>query len=291
MIIIRIEGGLGNIMFQYGLSRQLELKQKANIKYDVSSCYVNPLGDYSLSLEPFSISIKDRFTTPEEVAAFAKYQKKIGKRWFFHNMFIADETKYIQEKGFTFNPHVLDCADNVLIRGWWQNERYFIDVRDQLLKDFTVRAPLTGTNKQVADEIQSSPSVSLHIRRLDFVSNPNTKKYHGELTKEYYDAALRKIASHVKTPTLFIFSDDIEWVKKHMPFSYKTIYVTGNNDAPHEDMRLMSMCQHNIIANSSFSWWGAWLNNHSGRIVVAPKRWTNDSQDSDQRIAKGWIAI
>jgi hypothetical protein len=292
MIITRIEGGLGNIMFQYALGRHLAYKNKTVQKFDISSCKINPLGDYSLSLEAFNINIHDYIATPQEIALLNKYSRRPGKKWFLYNKLIANDKKYITERSSSvFDPRVLEANDNVYIRGWWQNEKYFIDIRQQLLNDFTVRTPLTDANALIAQHITKSSSVAIHIRRLDFVTNSKTKKFHGELTQEYYDAALARITPHIEKPILFIFSDDTEWVKKNMTFPFETIYVEGNASKPHEDIRLMSLCNHTITANSSFSWWGAWLNQHKNKIVVAPKRWTSDPRDGTQRIAQGWIAL
>lgn len=274
MIILRLEGGLGNLMFQYGLGRHLAHKHNVELKYDIETYKTNPIADCSFWLEAFHIDIRDHLATPEEIRSFKRYRRRRpGKLWFLYNRFIADEDRYVQEKHFPFDPGVLDHTPPFYLHGWWQSENYFASIRSLLLADFTVRDPLSGNNKLVADQIRSSRSIGLHIRRADYVTNPKTSAYHGVMTKEYYDTALAHITKTVPDPTLFIFSDDIAWVREHMPFPYKTVYIEGNQDLPHEDMRLLSLCEHQVIANSTFGWWSAWLNTNPDKIVVAPKVW------------------
>lgn len=291
MIILRIEGGLGNIMFQYALGRHLSLINHTSLKFDVESCWVNPLGDYSLSLEAFHINIHDNLATSSEIKHFKRYQRKTGLWAPLYNRLVADETRYIQEYAPHFQPKVLSSANEIYLHGWWQNERYFIDSRKTLLDDFTVRTSLEGKNLKVAEHIQTSGSVAIHVRRADYVTNQKTKQYHGELTHDYYEQALDRITAFIPQPTLFIFSDDIPWVKKYLPFPFETIHVDWNSNLPHEDMRLMSLCQHHIVANSSFSWWGAWLSRNPNQIVVAPNRWTQDPRDLNERVPTRWIRI
>ena len=291
MIVLRIEGGLGNIMFQYALGRHLSLTNHLPLKFDVESCLINPLGDYSLSLEAFNINIHDNLATPSEIKYFKRYQRKTGHYAFLHNFLIADKTRYIQEYKPCFQSEVLSSADNIYLHGWWQNEKYFIDSRKTLLDDFTVQTPIEGQNFLTAELIRTLESVAIHVRRADYVTNPKTKQYHGELTYDYYKEALNRITFLIPNPTLFIFSDDIPWVKKNFPFSFETVYIEWNSDAPHEDMRLMNLCKHHIIANSSFSWWGAWLARSPNQIVVAADRWTQDPRDLNERVPARWIRI
>lgn len=291
MIIVNLKGGLGNIMFQYALGRYLAYKNKVELRFDVRSYKTNPLGDYSLSLESFNIKIREKLASPWDIRKFKIYQKRHGKIWGIYNYLVADEKKYAQEKSFHFDQNILTLKDNVYLNGWWQNEKYFVDIRDILLKDFTVVRPLVGKNKEIAKEIADSDSVGIHIRRLDYVTNSKTSEYHGVLTKEYYDRALSLINSKIPNPTLFVFSDDSKWAEKNMSFPFKTIHIGWNFESPHEDIRLMSLCKHHIVANSSFGWWGAWLATNPNQIVVAPKRWTNDKKDTNERVPERWIKI
>lgn len=292
MIIVNLYGGLGNVMFQYALGRHLSLKNKAVLKFDITAAKTNPLGDYSLSLEAFHINIHDNLASADEIAKFMKYKRRTGRRWFLYNRFLADNRKYIQQKRFCFEPEILHCKDDFYLEGWWQTERYFVDIRDVLLQDFTVRNPLQGKNKEIAEQIRRTNAISVHVRRCDYVTNPITRAFHGELTKTYYDEALFRITANVENPVLFVFSDDTLWVAKNMPFPSETVYIGWNGSDPHEDMRLMSMCAHNIVANSSFGWWGAWLNRNPNKIVIAPRNWVATSKlDTKDVVPDSWIKI
>lgn len=294
MIIVRLEGGLGNSMFQYALGRHLSIRHSTDLRFDVSSYATNPLGNYSFSLEAFSIAIHDNLASPEEIRRFARYMRRPGRHRLLYNFLYADQRKYVLERHYQYDPSVLaDTKADAYLHGWWQCERYFTDIRDVLLKDFTVATPLEGKNRNVSERIRGSAAISMHVRRLDYVANPVTRNYHGELPKSYYDEALRRICEHVSNPVLFVFSDDAAWARTHMTFPVETYYVEGNDDAPHEDLRLMSLCKHHIIANSSFSWWGAWLNPSSDKLVVAPYPWLADTskQNTADVVPVSWIKL
>lgn len=149
------------------------------------------------------------------------------------------------------------------------------------------------TNEQVAQNILSVNAVSLHVRRGDYVSNLTINQFHGTCSLEYYNQAIAQIAKKVETPHFFVFSDDPEWVKSNLKIDYSITIVDHNNaDKNYEDIRLMSLCKHHIIANSSFSWWGAWLCRNPNKIVIAPLKWFNDkSINTTDLIPDGWIKI
>src|SRR3989344_4984067 len=157
-------------------------------------------------------------------------------------------------------------------------------------KDFTFGATIVERNKKLASEISGTNSVSVHIRRGDYVTNANTNQFHGLCSLDYYNKAVSFISSKQNEMELFVFSDDIEWCKENLKYDFP-IHFVETNDA-HSDMYLMSLCKHNIIANSSFSWWGAWLNDNFQKIVVAPSQWIADaSVNTQDLIPKGWIKI
>lgn len=140
-------------------------------------------------------------------------------------------------------------------------------------------------------EIKNSNSVSLHIRRGDYVALSKSKKGHALCPISYYKKAIENIAQKIHNPRFFIFSDDIQWVKENLAIKYNAEYIDFNRDYPERDIILMKHCKHNIIANSSFSWWGAWLNENPNKIVIAPKRWMNNLESSDDLIEPNWIKI
>jgi hypothetical protein len=194
---------------------------------------------------------------------------------------------HIKEKHFHFSPRILTLPDGVCLEGYWQSEKYFADVASLIRRDFTVKHPQTAKNKEWGDMIASSESVSLHVRRGDYLANPTNRQIHGLLGLGYYRNCVQEIMKVVKTPHFFIFSDDSSWVREHLSFSCPATFVEHGEREPCadvEDLRLMSQCKHHIIANSSFSWWGAWLNPRSDKMVFAPKQWFTTMGMASRRV-------
>jgi hypothetical protein len=199
--------------------------------------------------------------------------------------------RYVRQQGLPFDGSILELPDNVCLEGFWQSEKYFLDIRDILHKEFTLRNALEGGDLQLAERIQACNSVSLHFRRGDYLSNPHAARHHGTCGPDYYGRAVRYIGEKVTSPHLFVFSDDPEWTRANMKYDLPTTFVSGvDPTGDGRDLTLMSMCRHHIIANSSFSWWGAWLGDDPGKTVIAPLRWFADpAQDASDIIPLGWI--
>lgn len=291
MIIVKIIGGLGNQLFQYALGKHLALLNHTDLKLDITGFDEYKLHAYSLG----HFNITENFATREEMARFKRYQRRRGKIWFIYNRFIADEQKYTQERQFHFDPQILKRTGDIYLDGFWQTEKYFKDIQDILRKEITVKSPLQGRDADIAREIEATNSVMMHIRRGDYVTNQQTNEYHGTCGLDYYRKAIAIIAEKVPSPHFFIFSDDHEWVKENIVLEYPSTYVDHNNaDKNYEDLRLMSLCKHHIIANSSFSWWGAWLSQNTHKIVTGPKGWFNNPKKksiTSDVIPSDWITI
>jgi hypothetical protein len=186
----------------------------------------------------------------------------------------------------------LNLPDNSYLSGLWQTEKYFKDCEEIIRTEFTFKQPLNKKNSELSETIRRKNSVSIHIRRGDYIYNSEEYKIHGLCSIDYYKKAVECIANKAGELTLFIFSDDIEWVKNNLKFDFPIIFVDNNVDDIHEDLRLMSLCKHNIIANSTFSWWGAWLNNNKEKIVIAPKKWFNEFEaDTKDIYPDSWMRI
>ena len=177
--------------------------------------------------------------------------------------------------------------------GSWISEKYFKDIEDIIRKEFTVKVPQTGRNRETAEMILNSESVSLHVRRGDYVTSPEYREIYDICNLGYYERCIKYITDRVKSAHFFIFSDDSEWAKNNLKIPFPTTFVGHNNDKTnYEDLRLMSQCQHNIIANSSFSWWGAWLNANPGKIVCAPEKFIRlRNFDTKDILPENWIKI
>jgi len=290
MIIVNLIGGLGNQMFQYACGRAVAEHTGQKLKLDITGFKDYKLRKYSLDC--FNISAE--FATEKEIKLYKEgrlwfinyFSKKILKRELIKNK------RFIKEKHFHFDPTILNLKGNCYLFGYWQSEKYFIDIKDIILKEFTLKRPLSQSAKEYENIILSSQSVSIHVRRGDYVNNPITNSYHGVCDISYYEKAVDIIYKKVENPKFFIFSDDLSWVKENFKFLKNSLFVELKNAPDYEEMFLMSRCKHNIIANSSFSWWGAWLNQNPNKIVIAPKEWFKDNSiNTNDLIPLSWIRI
>jgi hypothetical protein len=190
-----------------------------------------------------------------------------------------------------FDKAVLSLPDNTYLDGFWQSEKYFADIRKTLLKEFSFKTKPSTTNAKILKAINNCESVSLHVRRLDYVTNKSTQAIHGFVSLEYYKRAIARMSATVDKPHFFVFSDEPAWAKENLKIDSPVTYVDHNKKG-FEDMRLMRACKHNIVANSSFSWWGAWLNDNPGKIIIGPEKWFNDiSMNASDIIPSGWVKL
>lgn len=292
MILIKITGGLGNQMFQYALACILAKKNNAPVYIDTSFFQNNSTGTpRELELELFDNNLN--LATPEILAYF----NSLTTRHKLKRNFGLNYPKIYQEETFDFRKKVLDLKSPVYLKGYFQSFKYFTGNENFIRKLFSFPIQeLDKINISLLEAIKNQNSIGIHIRRGDYVEDKKTKNFHGNLKKEYYLEAISKANRSCGNPKLFFFSDDSEWVKKKftdIKFTKTFIdYNTGENSW--KDMFLMSNCKHNIIANSSFSWWGAWLNQNSEKTIIAPKKWfaiNKENEDMPDLIPPSWIRI
>jgi len=188
---------------------------------------------------------------------------------------------------------VLEARARTYLDGYWQSEKYFSDVADTIRREFTIRDQLDAGTRELLDRIGTAESVSVHVRRGDYVSHPRASRARSVCTPGYYLRCVAHIAERVGHPHLFVFSDDPDWVAANLRFEHPTTLVSTVPARPdYGDLRLMSACRHHIIANSSFSWWAAWLNPHRDKLVLAPRRWMNDPRVDDRDVVpSGWTRL
>ncbi|MDQ8004975.1 MAG: alpha-1,2-fucosyltransferase [Pedobacter sp.] len=271
MKIVRFLGGLGNQMFQYAFYKSLEY-QNIKVYADLSHFgNYDKHNGYELS-RIFGIRLKH---APN---LFLELLKPQQEKWIYRKArrVLGLRKSYQEEKiEFSYDPNVYSKGNNYLW-GYWQNESYFNNIRVNLLHDFNFPKPEDKRNESVLKDIMDSVSVSLHVRRGDYLKDQNL----GEIcTSEYYNLAITYIKNKVTAPKFYIFSDDITWCKNHLSDEENMIFVDWNTGMDsYNDMYLMSNCKHNIIANSSFSWWGAWLNSNPTKIVISPSQWIKNSE-------------
>jgi hypothetical protein len=292
MIIVKLIGGLGNQMFQYAVGRSLAQKYNTELKLDIRDFKHYTLRNYSLNY----FNIVDNFATPVDLSLVLLHSEKpVAKafKYIIRNTPLVQPIEHIKEKGYNFQENILNLRDNVYLDGYWQSEKYFLDIEEIIKKEFSTVNPLTKASQDIADQIKDCESVSIHVRRGDYVSDPTTNSIHGVCGLEYYCKAIDLIREKVDTPHFFIISDDPEWACCNIKPDAPTTYVRRNDSSKdYEDMCLMSMCKYHIIANSSFSWWGAWLSGNPDKIVIAPRRWFNQKEcNINDRLPESWIKL
>ena len=290
MIIVRVTGGLGNQMFQYAMYKSLEKKGKL-VKLDSKSFYETKKEHNGYELERI-FDIKPNKPTKEDLEKFDENNIstlfKIKRKLFGDKKFVYDTKEYV------FNKDVYKLKNSYL-NGYWQSIKYFEGIENDIKKDFRFKNQLDNKNLEILNEIENSNSISIHIRRGDYMSPENYNMYGCIATPTYYKKAIKVIEEKVENPIFFVFSNDMDWVKKNIQINSRVFYIDINSgNGSYKDMQLMSNCKHNIIANSSFSWWGAWLNENKNKIVVAPKKWINrEDVDSDkiELFCEGWTLL
>lgn len=277
MIIVKLIGGLGNQMFQYALGRSLSLKNNTELKLDITGFESYKLHKYSLD----AFNIKKNVALKSEISRFKKYKPKPGRRWFLYNKFFADNSKYFQENGFNFNLDTMKLNDNVYLDGHWQSEKYFQEIENIISREFTLKNKPTAETENWIEKVSDCISVSVHIRRGDYARNQKTNQFHGTCSLEYYEKAMDLIFQKTKEPIFFIFSDDIDWAKNNLKTKYPIFHVSDKKILNYEELVIASKCSHNIIANSTFSWWSARLNENPDKIIIAPQKWFADASKND----------
>jgi len=283
MIIVKLQWWLWNQMFQYAFAKALSLRNNVDFALNIFDYKT-----YFRSLELDIFSIENKYASSKEIPF---YEKLISKNKYINHLFRRCKNickkidiNYHKESCLMFDEKLL-AIKSWYIEGQFQTEKYFIDFENIIRKDFSFQYHPSIQNQDIIDIISKHNSVSIHVRRGDYLLG-NNLSYHWICDMNYYKDAMSFITSHVKSPVFFFFSDDMNWVKKNFRESENNYYIDRNTwKNSYEDMRLMSLCKHNIVANSSFSWWWAWLNSNKDKIVIAPKKWF---KKEDMDIVPDW---
>lgn len=266
MIIIKLQGGLGNQMFQYALGRNLSLLTGALFKIDSSYLRASNQSKRTLEIHAFDTRLME--ATKEEIQTYTSTVQKILDR-----LRPESQKKKVLEHTNAFNQSILKRNDGYF-DGHWNNEQYFVAHEAEIREDFRLKGTLTESALQIWKQITThESSIGLHIRRGDYVSLGKVAATLGVLPLSYYENAMEYMTEKFPTAHFFVFSDDITWAEENLPKKYPLNFVSQENISNPEDLTLMSFCKHAIIANSTFSWWGAWLNGNPNKIVIAPKKW------------------
>ncbi len=292
MIISKLIGGLGNQMFQYAVGRTCSLELGVPLRLDVSG-----FANYRLHQ---GFELQRIFNCPVEIANETDVRSILGwnsaptiRRILSRpDMAMFRRKMYVVEPHFHYWQGIENVPTNCYLFGYWQSEKYFKKVAKTISSDFTFKPPLNEINAKLAEQIKKQNAICLHVRRGDYANNPKTTAAHGLCSLEYYKSAIQYVINKVDQPCFYIFSDDPTWVRENIKIEFPSHYVDHNNgEESYNDMRLMSMCKHHIIANSSFSWWGAWLNPNPDKIVVAPRKWFANNNDVSDLFPSGWVTL
>jgi hypothetical protein len=291
LIATSIRAGLGNQMFQYAIARRLALKAKGELVLVLE-------GPEQYRLSVFSISGR-------EVAFGAALTP--ARRFFPRRARPAPEIPLIQEKSvwdligqfgpqapagqeMLYTPNLLQWRGHALLRGYWQNERYFADIRPRILRDFSLKRALDARSQQCLARIHAGPSAFFHIRRGDYLLPKFIDRY-GVCTAEYYHRALEMLRARVPGVKIFVFSDDPAWAAANAIGGAGAEIIDWNIDTPEHDLALMQACTHAVIANSSFSWWGAWLGERPESITIAPRTWYKILPEYREIVPERWLRL
>ncbi|MEI6378640.1 MAG: alpha-1,2-fucosyltransferase [Candidatus Falkowbacteria bacterium] len=285
MIVIKLAGGLGNQMFQYALGRHMSLINKTDLFFDLS--FFSSKHNYAecdtrrFTLDNFRISGKEATGKQVRQLSTSRYLKRLG---------IYKKSHIIDNAG-VFNQAILKLLGNYYVEGYWSSEKYISDIRSIILSDFSLKVDLS-LGVDLMDWMSDGIIVSLHCRRGDYVSSTKVNQVYNVCSLDYYQKAVNYLADKLGRYKILVFSDDIVWAKENLKFGQETKFATDYKLADYQELILMSRCQHNITANSTFSWWSAWLNDNPKKIVIVPEKWFNDPKLMENDLVPAqWIRM
>ena len=267
-VVSVISGGLGNQLFQYAAGRALSLSLECDLTLDLSWF----LGGHNrkYGLDNFELPIKPLNSASKLPLGIKAFGAKISKK-FFRSRF---GLPVYREAYFHYNPSFQSIDSPVVLDGYFQSERYFLGCEDQIHRDLNFSGAFPEKCLPVYKRIQEYDAIAVHVRRGDYLSSKQNVAIYHSLTIEYYSDAVKKLSQGLKNPHCFIFSDDVSWARDHLQLEIPSEVVDVNSgDEVYWDLRLMSSCKHFVIANSSLSWWGAWLGKDPYKQVIAPRKW------------------
>lgn len=295
MIKVALNGGLGNQLFQYAAGRALAEKHQTTLCFDLLPLYSKLQFQQLATYRRYELDVFCIQADKEEVLLRHKLLYPIVKSQYYLSRGLNHlRYHYFKEKDFAYDASLLQQPDNSYLDGHFQSEKYFKSIEPLIRKELQFKEALMGENLDWKQKIGSTNAVSLHIRRGDYAALKKNLSKHGLTSMDYYQRAIDYIAEKVSDPHFFIFTDDHDWVRAHFSMRFPHAVVDANTDpgTAYFDMHLMSLCKHHIICNSTFSWWGAWLNNKPGKLVVAPEQWFADrSINSGDIYPPEWIKL
>jgi Glycosyl transferase family 11 len=289
-ILVQLLGGLGNQMFQYAAARAVSVRCNAPLILDGS--WLSSETQRHFALWPFRIKAEiiesTRFRSQLNLVCW-RFAQRLNRRFGTHKL----GAPVYREKSFRYDSGARSLEAPVYMYGYFQSEKYFAHCRDIIFEDFQISDQPRAEAQALLDRIQGSDAICLHIRRGDYSSDPTVNAFHGLCSLDYYRCGVQEVANNLTRPECFAFSDDPVWVRENLKLNVPTTIVDIHGpDEAHEDLRLMAACHSYVIANSSLSWWGAWLGRRAGKRVVAPRRWFQARRhDELDLIPDDWVRL
>lgn len=282
MIKVRLKGGLGNQMFQFAAGFSLSKRLNTNLVIDTYSYQVDALRNYELDGYQIKTKLEEENNFNLIESAFNRVQEKNVCHEFVESSLASNYDKAFES-----------IVNDTVVKGSFHSEKYFIDCEEKIRRKFTINLSSIDSCKKILSKISDSNSISLHVRRGDYVTNEDIKKSHNHLKSNYYINAIKYMRESFDNFKLFVFTDDAGWVREYFeikePFEIVSYEGAFKNNI---ELQLMSHCKHHIIANSAYSWWGAWLNASRNKKVIAPRKWFHEGQGiNDCRLPESWIQI
>jgi hypothetical protein len=289
MIVVQLKGGLGNQLFQYAAALSLARHHGVELKIDVCELQSpDKLIKTNRQLELSSFNIDLQIASQQEIASFL--QQPFFKR-YFQKLLPPYKRLIYKEADFSFDEHFFEASNHLYLKGYRQSEKYFLSIEKEIRQVFTLKPEIIQQPASIEAKLKQENSLSIHIRRGDY-RNAAVMQHHGILDATYYTNAIDKIRQLKTDVKLYVFTDDPQWAKENLSLNDATIISQETSKNHFEDFYLMSCCQHNIIANSSFSWWAAWLNPNPDKLIIAPQKWFNTTEhDTKDLIPNSWIRI
>jgi len=290
LIFTSIIAGLGNQMFQYATARRLALKTWGELilVVDDPQRYRLPVFRIGGHEVPAGLAVPPRLFGLGQMPAPADIPLVTeGKVW---DLIPQSGTGALAGGSLLYAPELRNWRGHIRLQGYWQDERYFADIRLRIRRDFSLKQPLDARNRECRARILDGPSAFFHVRRGDYLS-PQVSHLFGVCTADYYDRALKILRAREPGVKTFVFSDDPGWAAQNSIGGTGAEIIDWNAAAPERDLALMQACNHAVIANSSFSWWGAWLGERLGSIIIAPKIWYKAVPEFRDIVPERWMRI
>lgn len=292
MIIVKLMGGLGNQMFQYACGRRLSFIHKVPLLLDTRFLDDKEIRqnftvrDYELNIFKLNANIAEHRITNRFYNS--NYISRFIRKISYPRIIIEEHRK--------LNDRVLMAPSSAYLVGYWQSEEYFKDISDIIKEELAFPEKCENDYvSELCESMKNTNSIAIHIRRGDYATNKHINSVHGLLDLDYYRKAVNLINRKIVNAKFYLFSDDPGWVSKNFVKNINAVNINHHKPVRnYVDMKLMSYCQHNIIANSSYSWWGAWLNKNPDKIVIAPQKWYavgNNIEIAEYRIPGSWHTI